>query len=103
MRKYLKQEKPKPVPLAMGYSGWASWEARDQHIILNADYFTVGRRLGPRLGYERHEVSTLNDAKKLARRMAKSTKRVYMIYAVSGISDCFVTAIHPEPEGKGNK
>lgn len=96
MRKYLKQEKRKPVPLAMGAYEFSSWEERDKRIIATADYFTVGRRLGPRRGYERYEERCLSDALNLARRMANSTKKVYMIYAVAGISDCFVTAIHPE-------
>jgi hypothetical protein len=91
--KPLGPEKPKPVPQL--HQDFKSWADRDAHIISNADYFTVGRRLGPRLGYERHEVKSLLEAESLARRMAKSTGKVYMIYAVAGISDCFVRAIHP--------
>lgn len=68
---------------------------RDAWITANADYFTVGRRLGPREGYDRHEVKTLSEAENLAGRMAKQTGRAYLIYAVAGISDCFVKAIHP--------
>ena len=74
-----------------------SIEERDAFIIANAGYFTVGRRLGPRKGYERHEVKTLVEAENLARRMANKTGKVYMVYAVAGINDCFVKAIHPEP------
>lgn len=72
-------------------------EARDAWIINNADYFTVGRRLGPGLGYERHEVPTLVDAENLGRRMADTVNRAYLIYAVSDIYSTFVKAIHPEP------
>ena len=71
---------------------------RDAHITQNADYFTVGRRLGPRQGYERHEVKTLTEAEYLAGRMAKQAKKPYLIYAVKGIADCFVKAIHPEAQ-----
>ena len=66
---------------------------RDDWIIANADYYTVVRYLGPLNGYERHEVKTLNQAKKLAGRMAKKARKPYLIYAVAGISDVFVKAI----------
>lgn len=71
-------------------------DERDQYLTANADYFTVGRRLGPFEGYERHEVKTLSEAENLAGRMAKQSKKPYLIYAVMGISDCFVKAIQPE-------
>ena len=68
---------------------------RDAWMIANAEYFTVGRRLGPREGYERHEVHTLDDAEKLAANLAKKANRIYMIYAIVGPHDCFVKSIHP--------
>jgi hypothetical protein len=73
-----------------------SIDERDKYITEHADYFTVGRRLGPFEGYERHEVKTLSEAENLAGRMANQTKKAYLIYAVAGFHDVFVKAIHPE-------
>lgn len=75
-----------------------SIDERDRFITEHADYFTVGRRLGPFEGYERHEVKTLNEAENLAGRMANKAKRAYLIYAVAGLHDCFIKAIHPEQQ-----
>jgi len=93
--KPLKPEKEKPTPGLMEPE-YKSWDDRDKLIQKYADYFTVGRRIGPGQGYDRHEVKTLEEAEKLARRMADSNKKTYMIYAVKGISDCFVKAFHPK-------
>ena len=82
---------------------FASIAARDAFITANAQYFTVGRRIGPRQGYERHEVKTLAEAEALAGRMAKNTGKPYLIYAVSGVSDCFVRAIMPTGETDARK
>jgi len=90
--KPLKPQKQPKLPVLHAFQSWAE---RDEYIINNADYFTVGRRISPREGYERHEVKTLKQAENLGRRMAKKAGKVYMIYAVAGNSDCFVKAIHP--------
>ena len=66
---------------------------RDDWIIANADYYTVVRYLGPLNGYERHEVKSLDAAKKLAGRMAKKAGRPYLIYACAGQKDCFVCSV----------
>ena len=73
-----------------------SIQQRDEWIIANSDYFTVGRRLGPAQGYERHEVKTLDEAKSLAGRMANEAGKTYLVYAVAGTHDCFVCAKHPD-------
>ena len=68
---------------------------RDAWIIANASTLTVVRYLGPHNGYERHEVRTLQQAEKLAGRLAKQAGKPYLIYALAGRSDCFVKAINP--------
>lgn len=69
---------------------------RDEYIINNSDYFTVVRHLGPRRGYERHEVKTLVEAETLARRMAKEAGKPYIIYAVAGLRDAMVGYVDQE-------
>ena len=66
---------------------------RDDWIIANANYYTVVRYLGPLNGYERHEVKSLDAAKKLAGRMAKKAGRPYLVYAVADQKDCFVCSV----------
>lgn len=66
---------------------------RDAWMIANAEYFVVGRRLGPGEGYERHECKTLAEAETLARRMFERVNKPYLIYAVVGNHDAFVKAI----------
>lgn len=56
--------------------------ARDQSIIQNAIHFTVVAFLG--VGrYDRHQATTLEEARKLGTRLAKENKKNYMIYAVN--------------------
>lgn len=66
---------------------------RDAWMADNAEYFTVVRHLGPREGYERHEVKTLAEAVEMAGRMAKVAKRPYLIYAVVGELSAFVKSV----------
>lgn len=94
--KPLKQEKLKLPPQGPQTLPYGSSDERDRYMIDHADYFTVGRRLGPFRGYERYEVKSLSEAENLAGRMATLSNKVYMIYAVAGIHDAFVKAIHPE-------
>ena len=91
--KALKQEKLRVIPPER----FVNHAERDAYIVNHADYFTVGRRIGPREGYERHEVESLVDAKILGRRMANETGKIYLLYAVAGLSDAFIEAIHPDP------
>ena len=100
--KPLKPEKPKPDktrPL-----DFESSVARDEYMRENADYFTVVRYLGPGKGYERHECPTVEVAMSLARRIADEAGKAYLIYAVSGIHDGYVTTVHPKggPIGQGD-
>jgi hypothetical protein len=64
-------------------------EVYDAWIIENADYFTVVAFLG-RGKYERHEVATLKEAKRMAKGLQAKTKRRYLIYAVKGTADAVV-------------
>lgn len=69
---------------------------RDQWMLDNATHFVVGRRLGPRAGYERHEVPTLPEALKLARRLANKAHRPIMVYAVVAPYDALITTVKPD-------
>lgn len=71
-------------------------QAKDDWVKKNAEYFTVIRYLGPRLGYERKEVKTFEEAEILAGRMTQESGRPHMIYAVSGPHDAFLKAIQPQ-------
>ena len=72
---------------------FSSSHERDAWVKDHADYFTVVRYLGPRKGYERYEVPTLAEAEQLAGRMAEKAGVPYMIYAVSGIHDAFMSKV----------
>lgn len=67
-----------------------TYQERDAWIKAHADYFTVVRYLGPRRGYERHEVKTLAEAQALAGRMSVEAGVPYLVYAVSGIHDAWM-------------
>ena len=69
---------------------------RDQWILDHSEYFTVVRHLGPRRGYERHEVKTLPEAIEMAGRMAKQAGRPYLIYAVAGRRDAIICYVDQE-------
>ena len=72
---------------------------RNQWIADHADYYTVVRQLGPRRGYERHEVKTLAEAIEMAGRMAGQAGKPYLIYGVAGTRDAMICFIDQE----GNK
>jgi len=76
-------------------NAFESIEERDAWMISHADFFTVGRRLGPREGYERFETKTLAEAIDLAQTKANEVRRPYLIYAVSGPHDALVRVIKP--------
>lgn len=82
--------------MSMGVPDFRTYQERDAWIRDHSDYFTVVRYLGPRRGYERHEVKSLEAAEVLARRMSNESGVPYLIYAVNGISDALVTTIKPE-------
>jgi len=97
VRRHLKPERERLPPLREYTTlPFSSSAERDAYMAKNADYFTVVCYWGPRNGgYERHEVKTLLEAEKLARRMADKAGRPYMIYAVAGIYDAYVATIKP--------
>jgi len=66
-------------------------EQRAQWVVANANYFTVVRRVNR--SYERYEESSLDSASKLAQRLANRLSTRYMIYAVCGPYDTYVTTI----------
>ena len=72
-----------------------SVDERDAWMLENAEHFVVGRRLGPREGYERHTTKTLAEAIDLAQTKANEVRRPYLIYAVSGPHDALVRVIKP--------
>lgn len=72
-----------------------TYQQRDEWIKDHADYFTVVRYLGPRVGYERHEVKSFSEAEALAGRMSEASGRIYLIYAVCGIRDAFIKKVDP--------
>jgi hypothetical protein len=69
---------------------------RRQFITDNAEYFTVVRYLGPRGGYERHELPDLSKAQKLAQRLANESGKVFAIYAVIAPHDTWVENVEPQ-------
>ncbi len=75
---------------------FATIQDRDNWVKENADFFTVIRYLGPRVGYERHEVKTLPEAEALAGRMSTEAGRPYLIYAVAGQYDAFLKWVGKE-------
>lgn len=77
---------------------FASGKERDQWIKENAQYFTVVRYLGPRKGYERHEVKTQDAAVELAGQLAQKAGIPYMVYAVAKLHDAMICYI--DREGK---
>ena len=74
---------------------------RTSFIDQHADYWTVVRFRGQG-DYERHEFPKRSDAFEAATKLANDTNTTYMIYAVLGIYDTFVTSIKPYPDDRVN-
>lgn len=61
---------------------FSSAAERDAHIIANAKYYTIVRRIGVREGYERNERNTREEAEALGKELSEANKSNYLIYAV---------------------
>lgn len=64
---------------------------RQQKLIEEAEYFTVIRFCGVGV-YERREVSNKDEAMKLAEKLCRETQKNYLVYAVKGTQDTYVTS-----------
>lgn len=74
---------------------WETYQERDQDIISNAEYWTLIRRQN--LRYERQEFPTREAAVDAAKRaIRRDPEKRFLIYAVRGVNDCFVTAVHKD-------
>jgi hypothetical protein len=86
----LETEKNANAPLKPGLMGEYTDEELNEHTILHAKYFTVvqinrGGFVRGGSNYDRHQVDTLEDARKLAQELydADPVKRGILIYAVA--------------------